>query len=74
MVFCAIVTHQAYLMIGGSIRYSKLSATILRVPMWLVQLPLFLGFLLLTLQFLLIAVDRFEALNGASAETEGGAA
>ena len=74
MVFCAIVTHQAYLMIAGSIRFNKLSATILRVPMWLVQLPLFLGFLLLTLQFLLIAVDRFEALNGASAETEGGAA
>lgn len=75
MVFCAIVTHQAYLMIAGSIRYNKLSATILRVPMWLVQLPLFLGFLLLTLQFLLIAIDRIGGAGGdAHAGTEGGAA
>ena len=61
-------------MIAGSIRFNKLSVTILWVLMWLVQLPLFLGFLLLTLQFLLIALDRVEALNGASAEAEGGAA
>ncbi len=74
MAFCAIVTHQAYLMIAGSIRYNKLSATILRVPMWLVQLPLFLGFLLLTFQFLLIALDRMGGLGGEHAGTEGGAA
>lgn len=75
MIFCAIVTHQAYLMIASSLKYNKLSATILRVPMWVVQLPLFLGFLLLTLQFFLIVLDRIEtAVEGARKETEGGAA
>ncbi|MDO4786967.1 MAG: TRAP transporter small permease [Fretibacterium sp.] len=75
MIFCAIVTHQAYLMIASSLKYNKLSATILRVPMWVVQLPLFLGFLLLTLQFFLIVLDRIEtAAGGSRKETEGGAA
>lgn len=74
MAFCAIVTHQAYLMIVSSLKYNKLSATILRVPMWIVQLPLFLGFLLLTFQFLLIALDRMGGRDGGHTETEGGAA
>lgn len=66
VAFCAIVTHQAYLMIASSLRFGKLSATILRVPMWLVQLPLFLGFMLLTLQFFLIVLDRIGALGADS--------
>ncbi|HCL78884.1 MAG TPA: TRAP transporter small permease [Synergistaceae bacterium] len=58
MAFCGLVSVQAYDMIAASIRYQKVSATILRVPMWSIQLALLLGFVLLTFQFFFILLDR----------------
>ncbi len=66
VIFCAIVTQQAYKMIMTSFKYGKVSATILRVPMWLIQLPLLLGFGLLTFQFFFIIVDRLVTLKAES--------
>lgn len=63
IVFCSIVTYQAYGMISSSFKYAKTSATMLRVPMWLIQMPLLLGFALLTLQFFVIILDRAAALK-----------
>lgn len=62
LVYCAIITWQAYEMIEASIRLKKLSATPLRVPMWIPQMALFLGFALLTLQFGIIIVDRYNSI------------
>jgi|Go1ome_4_1110791.scaffolds.fasta_scaffold78195_1 C4-dicarboxylate transporter DctQ subunit len=66
VIFCAVVTQQAYKMITSSLKYGKVSATILRVPMWLIQLPLLLGFGLLTFQFFFIIVDRLATLKAES--------
>jgi TRAP-type C4-dicarboxylate transport system permease small subunit len=60
MGFSAVVAWQGYLMLASSLKFSKVSATPLRVPMWIPQSALFLGFALLTLQFLIIAVVRFN--------------
>lgn len=62
-LFSAVVTFQAYEMIVSSLRFNKVSATMLRVPIWILQLSLFLGFLLLTLQFLLMMVQHFQELK-----------
>jgi len=64
LVFCAVITWQAYEMIVASIGYGKVSATLLRVPMWIPQLALLLGFALLTLQFAIIIVDRYHSVFG----------
>jgi TRAP-type C4-dicarboxylate transport system permease small subunit len=64
MVFCAVITWQAYEMIAASIGYNKVSATLLRVPMWIPQMALLLGFALLTLQFAIIIIDRFHSVFG----------
>ncbi len=56
MVYCAIVTAQAYQMLMLSIKFGKLSATPLRVPLWIPQTALLIGFFLLTFQFFFIAV------------------
>ncbi len=64
MIFCAIVAWQAYEMIAASVGYSKVSATPLRVPMWIPQMALLLGFVLLTFQFALIIADRYEQVFG----------
>ena len=66
VIFCAVVTQQAYKMILSSLKFGKVSATILRVPMWLIQLPLLLGFGLLTFQFFFIIVDRLATLKAES--------
>ncbi len=63
MFFCAVVAQQAYKMIQTSFKYGKVSATILRVPMWLIQLPLLLGFGFLTFQFFFIIIDRLATLK-----------
>ena len=68
MVFCAVITWQAYEMIAASIGYNKVSATLLRVPMWIPQMALLLGFALLTLQFAFIIVDRFNSVFGKNEE------
>jgi TRAP-type C4-dicarboxylate transport system permease small subunit len=57
-VFCAIVAVQAYEMIAATIRFGKVSATPLRVPLWIPQSALLMGFVLLTFQFALLIVDR----------------
>jgi TRAP-type C4-dicarboxylate transport system permease small subunit len=69
--FSAVVAWQGYLMLESTLKYAKVSATPLRVPLWIPQSALFLGFGLLTLQFLIIAVVRFQDVFSAS---EGGVA
>lgn len=68
MVFCAIVSWQAYEMIAASVGYNKVSATLLRVPMWIPQMALLLGFILLTFQFALIIAERYEQVFGSKKE------
>ena len=68
MVFCAIVSWQAYEMIAASVGYDKVSATLLRVPMWIPQMALLLGFVLLTFQFALIIAERYEQVFGSKKE------
>lgn len=58
MFFCILVSVQAYEMIMASFRYRKVSATILRVPLWIIQSALFLGFILLSFQFFFIILNR----------------
>jgi len=72
VAFCAIVSVQAYQMIAATVHFAKVSATPLRVPLWIPQSALLMGFVLLTFQFLLILADRilrFRATAG-----DGGAA
>ena len=57
-VFCAIVSVQAYQMIEATIRFGKVSATPLRVPLWIPQSALLMGFVLLTFQFAFHFLDR----------------
>lgn len=59
-LFCLIITVQAFDMIKLSIRYSKVSPTLLKVPLWIPQAALLVGFLLLTLQFLFIALVQLR--------------
>ena len=56
MIYCAIISVQAYEMLQMSIKYEKLSATLLRVPLWIPQSALLIGFVLLTFQFLLVVL------------------
>jgi len=64
VVFCAIVTVQAYQMISATVQFGKVSATPLRVPLWIPQSALFMGFVLLTFQFALIFLDQAARLKG----------
>jgi TRAP-type C4-dicarboxylate transport system permease small subunit len=63
MLFCAIVSVQAYDMIAATLRFGKVSATPLRVPMWIPQSALLMGFVLLTFQFAFHLVDRAAELQ-----------
>jgi TRAP-type mannitol/chloroaromatic compound transport system permease small subunit len=58
-------------MIAATVRFGKLSATPLRVPLWIPQSALFMGFVLLTFQFAFLAIDRVAVL--ADRGTRGGA-
>ena len=71
-IFCAIVSLQAYQMIEATVRFGKVSATPLRVPLWIPQSALLMGFVLLTFQFAFLAVDRVAALTDRGGK--GGAA
>ena len=71
VAFCAIVSVQAYEMIAATVRFGKVSATPLRVPLWIPQSALLMGFILLTFQFAFLAVDRLAALG--SRDGKGGA-
>jgi TRAP-type C4-dicarboxylate transport system permease small subunit len=62
-VFCAIVSIQAYEMIAATVRFGKVSATPLRVPLWIPQSALLMGFVLLTFQFAFSIVDRVVELK-----------
>ncbi len=57
-VFCAIISVQAYQMIEATVRFGKVSATPLRVPLWIPQSALLMGFVLLTFQFAFHFLDR----------------
>jgi TRAP-type C4-dicarboxylate transport system permease small subunit len=61
-VFCTIVTVQAYEMIAATLKFGKVSATPLRVPLWIPQSALLIGFLLLAFQFSFIIFDRTAEL------------
>jgi C4-dicarboxylate transporter, DctQ subunit len=67
-IFCAIVSVQAFDMIAATVRFSKVSATPLRVPLWIPQSALLMGFVLLTFQFAFLAVDRVIELNAHEAK------
>jgi TRAP-type C4-dicarboxylate transport system permease small subunit len=69
-VFCAVVSVQAYQMIAATVSFGKVSATPLRVPLWIPQSALLMGFVLLTFQFAFLFVDRLAALK-AGAGTGG---
>ncbi len=58
VVCCALVSVQAYQMIEATIRFGKVSATPLRVPLWIPQSALLMGFVLLTFQFAFHFLDR----------------
>jgi TRAP-type C4-dicarboxylate transport system permease small subunit len=57
-IFCGIVSVQAYEMIAATVRFGKVSATPLRVPLWIPQSALLMGFVLLTFQFAFHFLDR----------------
>lgn len=63
MGFSLLVSYQTFLMIVSSFKYNKVSATMLRVPLWLIQLPLLLGFALLSFQFFFIIVERLMMMK-----------
>jgi C4-dicarboxylate transporter DctQ subunit len=69
-VFCAIVSVQAYQMIAATVRFGKVSATPLRVPLWIPQSALLMGFVLLTFQFAFHCLDRVAEFR--THETQGG--
>jgi C4-dicarboxylate transporter, DctQ subunit len=69
--FCAVVSVQAYQMIEATVRFAKVSATPLRVPLWIPQSALLMGFVLLTFQFAFLFVDRVVAFKACGGE--GGA-
>jgi C4-dicarboxylate transporter DctQ subunit len=62
-IFCAIVSMQAYQMIAATARFGKVSATPLRVPLWIPQSALLMGFALLTFQFAFLILDRVVELR-----------
>ncbi|MDR2174442.1 MAG: TRAP transporter small permease [Synergistaceae bacterium] len=62
IAFSAVVSWQAWEMMLASFKYGKLSATLLRIPVWIPQCSLLLGFVLLTFQFAFIVTDRFQFL------------
>jgi len=70
-IFCAIVSVQAYQMIAATVRFGKVSATPLRVPLWIPQSALLMGFVLLTFQFAFHFLDRVAEFR--THETRGGA-
>ncbi len=63
MLFSAFVTLQAWNMLEATLKYHKLSATPLRVPLWIPQLALLVGFALLTLQFIVIIGTKLSTLG-----------
>jgi TRAP-type C4-dicarboxylate transport system permease small subunit len=62
-LFCGIVSIQAYQMIAATVRFGKVSATPLRVPLWIPQSALLMGFVLLTFQFAFLILDRLVELK-----------
>jgi TRAP-type mannitol/chloroaromatic compound transport system permease small subunit len=73
VIFCAVVVVQAYEMIAATLQFGKVSATPLRVPLWIPQSALLIGFLLLIFQFAFNIVDRVVDL-GTHGQQGGGAA
>ncbi|MDR1874284.1 MAG: TRAP transporter small permease [Synergistaceae bacterium] len=63
VAFSAVVAWQAWDMMAASFKFGKVSATLLRVPVWIPQCSLLLGFVLLTFQFAFIVVDRIQILK-----------
>jgi TRAP-type C4-dicarboxylate transport system permease small subunit len=72
-LFSAIVSIQAYEMIAATVRFGKVSATPLRVPLWIPQSALLMGFVLLTFQFAFLIVDRMVELRAHGAKGDASA-
>ena len=72
-VFSAIVSVQAYEMIAATLRFGKVSATPLRVPLWIPQSALLMGFVLLTFQFAFLILDRVVELRAHGAKGDASA-
>lgn len=70
MVYCAIVSVQAYQMLMLSVKFGKLSATPLRVPLWIPQSALLIGFVLLTFQFFFMAVKSVVELRNSQKQMD----
>jgi len=70
MIYCAIVAVQAFQMLMSSLKYGKLSATPLRVPLWIPQSALLIGFVLLTCQFFLIILKSFMDYRDSQGERD----
>jgi TRAP-type C4-dicarboxylate transport system permease small subunit len=62
IAFSGVVSWQAWEMMLASLKFGKVSATLLRVPVWIPQCSLLLGFVLLTFQFAFIVADRVQFL------------
>ncbi|MDR1732299.1 MAG: TRAP transporter small permease [Synergistaceae bacterium] len=63
VIFSAVVSWQALEILRSTLRFSKASPTLLRVPLWIPQSSLLIGFLLLTFQFAFIIADRLQTLR-----------
>ena len=62
IAFSDFGSWQAFEMMYSSLKFGKVSATLLRVPMWIPQCALLIGFVLLTFQFAFIVADRIQIL------------
>lgn len=63
-VFSAYVAFQGWHMLEATLKYGKLSATPLRMPLWIPHLALLVGFSILTLQFIILTGSKFSAVTG----------
>ncbi|AER65964.1 Tripartite ATP-independent periplasmic transporter DctQ component [Thermovirga lienii DSM 17291] len=68
MFFSAYVATQGWDMVQASLKYQKLSATPLRVPIWIPQLAIFIGFSLLALEFFILVCAKISEVRNAYAK------
>lgn len=67
-VFCALVTNQAWAMVGKAVKYNKHSPTPLNVPMVIPLAAFVLGFAFLTVQFGFLTLTAFRKGDGERGE------
>ncbi len=67
-IYCALVTHQGWDMVGKAIKYNKHSPTPLHVPLVIPLAAFVIGFVLLTLQFACMALTAFRGSGDGKGE------